>query len=155
MNDQEKEIQKYKEQGRGTKKKGQIAAEPEKYKIDETKMIGTPDMLSSDEKTRYTISAMARKFGTIGILAVIIGPLGSLLSLGAAEMLSEGGASEAQSKTSEDIFHATSETARHSKGPGGVRRSDHGLRVGPHGAGLSGLDVHIISPRMYILYKIN
>ena len=35
MNEQEKEIQKYKEQGRGKKKKGQIAAEPEKYKIGE------------------------------------------------------------------------------------------------------------------------
>ena len=87
MNDQEKEIQKYKEQGRGKKKKGQIAAEPEKYKIDETKMIGSPDMLSTEEKRNFTLSAMARKFGTIGILAVIIGPLGSLLSLGAVEMI--------------------------------------------------------------------
>ena len=87
MNDQEKEIQKYKEQGRGKKKKGQIAAEPEKYKIDETKMIGSPDMLSAEEKRNYTLNAMARKFGTVGILAVIIGPLGSLLSLGATEMI--------------------------------------------------------------------
>ena len=31
MNDQEKEIQKYKEQGRGKKKKHQLAPEPEKY----------------------------------------------------------------------------------------------------------------------------
>ncbi len=87
MNDQEKEIQTYKEQGRGKKKKGQIAAEPEKYKIDETKMIGSPNMLSTEEKRNFTLSAMARKFGTIGILAVIIGPLGSLLSLGAVEMI--------------------------------------------------------------------
>lgn len=87
LNDQEKEIQKYKEQGRGKKKKGQIAAEPEKYKIDESKMIGTPDMLTASEKRRFIISAMARKFGTVGILAVIIGPLGSLLSLGAVEMI--------------------------------------------------------------------
>ena len=87
MNEQEKEIQKYKEQGKGKKKKGQIAAEPERIKIDETKMIGSPDMLTSDERKRFTLSAMARKFGTVGILAVIIGPLGSLLSLGAAEMI--------------------------------------------------------------------
>lgn len=87
MNEQEKEIQKYKEQGKGKKKKGQIAAEPERIKIDETKMIGSPDMLTSDEKRKFTLSAMARKFGTVGILAVIIGPLGSLLSLGAAEMI--------------------------------------------------------------------
>lgn len=87
MNEQEKEIQKYKEQGKGKKKKGQIAAEPERIKIDETKMIGSPDMLTNDEKRKFTLSAMARKFGTVGILAVIIGPLGSLLSLGAAEMI--------------------------------------------------------------------
>lgn len=82
MNDQEKEIKKYKEQGRGKKKKGQIAPEPEKYKVDQGKMIGSPDMLSRDELRRFTISAMARKFGTVGILALIIGPLGALLSLG-------------------------------------------------------------------------
>ena len=82
MNDQEKEIKKYKEQGRGKKKKGQIAAEPEKIKIDKEKMIGDPSMLTKDEKTRFIISAMARKFGTIGLLAFIIGPLGSLISLG-------------------------------------------------------------------------
>ena len=87
MNEKEKEIQKYKEQGRGKKKKGQIAAEPEKYKIDEEKMIGSPDMLTADEKKRFIISAMARKVGTIGILAIIIGPLGTLLSLGAVEMM--------------------------------------------------------------------
>ena len=86
MNDQEKEIQKYKEQGR-KKKKGQIAAEPEKYVIEEDKMIGSPDMLTADEKRRFLISAMSRKFGTAGILAVIIGPLAMLLSLGAAEMM--------------------------------------------------------------------
>lgn len=82
MNDQEKEIQKYKEQGRGKKKKGQIAPEPEKIKIDQDKMIGSPDMLTQEEKKNFTINAMARKFGTIGLLAFIIGPLGSLISLG-------------------------------------------------------------------------
>lgn len=87
MNEQEKEIQKYKEQGKGKKKKGQIAAEPERIKIEEEKMIGSPDMLSAEEKKNFTLSAMARKFGTVGILAVIIGPLGSLLSLGAVEMI--------------------------------------------------------------------
>ena len=82
MNDQEKEIKKYREQGRGKKKKGQIAAEPEKYKINQEKMIGSPDMLSHDEKQKFIINAMARKFGTVGVLALIIGPLGALLSLG-------------------------------------------------------------------------
>ena len=87
MNDQEKEILKYKEQGRGKKKKGQIAVEPEKYVIDEKKMIGTPDMLTASERKKFIISAMSRKFGTIGILSLIIGPLATLLSLGAAEMI--------------------------------------------------------------------
>lgn len=82
LNDQEKEIKKYKEQSLGKKKKGQLAPEPEKYKIDKEKMIGHPGMLTKDEKRNFIISAMARKFGTIGLLAFIIGPLGSLLSLG-------------------------------------------------------------------------
>ena len=82
LNDQEKEIKKYKEQGRGKKKKGQIAAEPEKIKIDQEKMIGSPEMLTQSEKQKFAISAMARKFGTVGLLAFIIGPLGSLISLG-------------------------------------------------------------------------
>ena len=87
MNDQEKEIRKYKEQGRGKKKKHQLAPEPEKYKIDQSKMIGTPDMLTADEKKKFVMSAMSRHIGVVGILAIIIGPLGTLLSLGAAEMV--------------------------------------------------------------------
>ncbi len=87
MNDQEKEINKYKEQGRGKKKKHQLAAEPEKYKIDQSKMIGSPDMLSDDERKKFTMSAMSRHVGVIGILAIIIGPLGTLLSLGVVEMI--------------------------------------------------------------------
>ena len=87
MNDQEKEIQKYKEQGFKKKKKHQLAPEPEKYKIDEEKMIGSPDMLTEDERKKFTLSAMARHIGVIGILAIIIGPLGTLLSLGVAEMV--------------------------------------------------------------------
>ena len=87
MNDQEKEIQKYKEQGRGKKKKHQLAPEPEKYKIDESKMIGSPDMLTAEEKKNFVLNAMARHVGVIGILAIIIGPLGTLLSLGVVEMI--------------------------------------------------------------------
>ena len=87
MNDQEKEIQKYKEQGVKKKKKHQLAPEPEKYIIDQTKMIGSPDMLTDDERKKFTMNAMARHVGIVGILAVIIGPLGTLLSLGVAQMV--------------------------------------------------------------------
>lgn len=87
MNDQEKEIQKYKEQGRGKKKKHQLAPEPEKYIIDQTKMIGSPDMLTDEERKNFTINAMARHIGVVGILAIIIGPLGTLLSLGTVQMI--------------------------------------------------------------------
>lgn len=87
MNDQGKEIQKYKEQGRGKKKKHQLAPEPEKYKIDESKMIGSPDMLTEEERKNFTINAMARHVGVTGILAAIIGTLGPLLALGAVWMI--------------------------------------------------------------------
>ncbi|MBR2546610.1 MAG: hypothetical protein IKF07_00240 [Eubacterium sp.] len=87
MNDQEKEIQKYKEQGFKKKKKHQLAPEPEKYKIDQSKMIGSPDMLTEEERRNFTMNAMARHIGVVGILAIIIGPLGTLLSLGVAEMV--------------------------------------------------------------------
>ena len=87
MNDQEKEIQKYKEQGMGKKKKHQLAPEPEKYKIDESKMIGSPDMLTDEERKKFVTNAMARHVGVIGILAAIIGILGPLLALGAVWML--------------------------------------------------------------------
>ena len=87
MNDQEKEIQKYKEQGFKKKKKHQLAPEPEKYKIDKTKMIGSPDMLTEEERKNFIINAMARHVGVVGILAIIIGPLGPLLSLGVAQMI--------------------------------------------------------------------
>ena len=61
MNDQEKEIQKYKEQGFKKKKKHQLAPEPEKYKIDEAKMIGSPDMLTEDERKKFTMRQTGRR----------------------------------------------------------------------------------------------
>ena len=87
MNEQEKEIQKYKEQEYKKKKKHQLAPEPEKYKIDESKMIGTPDMLTDNERKMFKLNSMARHFGVVGILATIIGPLGSIISLGAAQVI--------------------------------------------------------------------
>ncbi len=87
VNDQEKEIQKYKEQGFKKKKKHQLAPEPEKYKIDKEKMIGSPDMLTEKERRMFILNAMARHIGVVGILAIIIGPLGSILSLGTAQVI--------------------------------------------------------------------
>ena len=87
VNDQEKQIEKYKEQGFKKKKKHQLAPEPEKYKIDQSKMIGSPDMLTEEERRNFKINAMARHVGVMGILAIIIGPLMTLISLGVVQMI--------------------------------------------------------------------
>lgn len=86
MREEEKEITKYKEQGRGKKKKHQIAAEPEKYHIEEDKMIGSPDMLSDKEKKHFLVNAFARRMGLCWLLSVLILPFGSLLALGFANV---------------------------------------------------------------------
>ena len=87
MRDEEKKLQKYKEQGAGTKKKHQVAPEPEKYHIEKEKMIGTPDMLEPDEKNKFMINSFMRTFGLSWLFTVLVLPLGVLLEVGAANVL--------------------------------------------------------------------
>jgi len=87
LNEQEKELAKYKEQGAGTKKKHQLAPVPDKYDLEKEKMIGSPDMMTDQEKRTYVRSAMARRCAYYSFFCMLLVTFGGLLVLGAAFIL--------------------------------------------------------------------